>query len=86
MRRGYERGWTWPKKFRNSLVADGTNGATEDAFSLTGNLENVFDPVLVTSRTPWGWIDPGMWIGSRSQLLRSILEAISDIADAWLSS
>ena len=25
----------------------------------------------IASRQPWGWIEPGMWIGSRWQLSRS---------------
>jgi hypothetical protein len=81
LRRGYERGWTWPKKLRNILAADGTNVATEDALGVTGDLENVRRPRLSNEQNR-GWIEPGMWIGSRSQLLRSILDAISDISTA----
>ena len=52
MRRGYERGWTWPKKLRNSLAADGTNVATEDALGLTANLENARRPTLNNEQNP----------------------------------
>ena len=52
MRRGYERGWTWPKKLRNSLAADGTNVATEDALGLTGDLENARRPRLSNEQNP----------------------------------
>ena len=52
MRRGYERGWTWPKKLRNSLAADGTNVATEHALGLTGDLENARRPRLSNEQNP----------------------------------
>ncbi|MFZ1047238.1 MAG: hypothetical protein WB691_07745 [Pseudolabrys sp.] len=52
MRRGYERGWTWPKKLRNILAADGTNVATEDALGVTGDLENARRPRLSNEQNP----------------------------------
>jgi len=52
VRRGYERGWTWPKKLRNSQVADGTNAAAENALGVSGNLENARRPRLSNEQNP----------------------------------
>jgi len=62
------------------MAADGTNVATEDALGLTGDLENARRPRLSNEQNPVRLDRAWYVIGSRSQLLRSILDAISDIS------